>query len=67
MSTWTLRNSQAWESGISHKESKPEFLGSNRPGALPPLTKASGVRQEIIDDALAFMDEYEDVFEALAQ
>jgi hypothetical protein len=34
---------------------------------LPPLTKASGVRQEIIDDALAFMDEYEDVFEALAQ
>jgi hypothetical protein len=38
-----------------------------RPGALPPLTKASGVRQEIIDDALAFMDEYEDVFKALAQ
>jgi hypothetical protein len=34
---------------------------------LPPLTKASGVRQEIIDDALAFMDEYEDVFKALAQ
>ena len=67
MSTWTLRNSHAWESGISHKESESEVLGSNRPGALPPLTIASGVRQEIIDDALAFMDEYEDVFKALAQ
>jgi hypothetical protein len=34
---------------------------------MPPLTTKLGVRDELIEDAKAFMDEYEDVFKALAK
>jgi hypothetical protein len=34
---------------------------------MAPLNTEYGVRTELIQDALAFMDEYEDVFKALAK
>jgi hypothetical protein len=44
-----------------------EPLRAPRPGALAPLSSAHGVRKELVDDALAFMDEYDDVFRSLAR
>lgn len=58
--------SPIWKSKVASQTSVPS-VEPPRPGALPPLTARDGVRQELIDDALAFMDEYEDVFRSLSQ
>lgn len=42
-------------------------LAQARPGALPPLIDQLGVRMELIEDCMSFMDEYDDVFRSLAQ
>jgi len=58
--------SPIWKSKVAGQSSVPS-VEPPRPGALPPLTTRNGVRPELIDDALAFMDEYDDVFRSLAQ
>jgi hypothetical protein len=58
--------SPIWKSKVAGQSSEPS-AEPPRPAALPPLTTRYGVRQELIDDALAFMDEYDDVFRSLAQ
>jgi hypothetical protein len=58
--------SSSWTSKLAGQSSGPS-VEAPRPGALPPLATRYGVRQELIDDALAFMDEYDDVFRSLAQ
>ena len=58
--------SPIWKSKVAGQTSVPS-AEPPRPGALPPLATRYGVRQELIDDALAFMDEYDDVFRSLAK
>lgn len=58
--------SPIWKSKVAGQSSLPS-VEPPRPGALPPLTYEFEVRQELLDDALAFMDEYDDMFRSLAQ
>ncbi len=67
MTTWTLENSEAQEARVPQEKGEHASLRPPRHGALPPLTTEYGVREELIKDALEFMNEYEDVFKALAK
>lgn len=56
-----------WKIKVAGESSEHASVEPPRPMALPPLTYKYGVRKELIEDALAFMDEYDDVFRSLAQ
>jgi hypothetical protein len=68
VATWTLGKSETQGAKIPDYKGARAFSGQPpRPRAMAPLNTEYGVRTELIQDALAFMDEYEDVFKALAK